>query len=125
MYLRCPDVCPIAMVRLGRLVTDLADLIPGRLRVVSLSVDHDAPSALHEMWLAHGSHTGWSMAALVDEPVAPTLQRLGVWMLRRRDGFINHGADLFLLDRRGDVVAVLSPDEDADAAEARIRNVMR
>jgi cytochrome oxidase Cu insertion factor (SCO1/SenC/PrrC family) len=125
MYLRCPDVCPIAMVRLGTLARNLADLIPGRLRVVSISIDGDPPAALHDMWLAHGSRAGWSMAALTDGPVEPTLKRLGIWMFRRPDGLINHGLDIFLLDPRGDVVDVLSPDEEPETIAQRLRSEMR
>lgn len=125
MYLRCPDVCPIAMARLGLIAHDLEDLIPERLRVVSLSIDGDSPASLHDMWTAHGSRAGWSMASLVDAPPERTLKGFGVWMFRRRDGLINHGLDIFLLDRKGDVVDVLSPDEDAAATAERVRREVR
>lgn len=125
MYLGCPDVCPIAMGRLGSVSRYLADLVPGRLRVVSLSIDHDPPAALRGMWVAHGSHAGWSMASLEDDPVEPTLRRLGVYMFRRRDGIINHGLDIFLLDPKGVVVDVLSPDDDPEAIANRVRRSVR
>lgn len=124
MYLRCPDVCPIAMGGLGRIARDLADLIPDRLRVVSLSVDRDPPSALEAMWSAHGSVAGWSMAALMDDSTDETLARLGVWTFRRRDGLINHSLDILLLDPAGEVVRVFSPDDDADAIAAGVRRVI-
>jgi hypothetical protein len=113
------------MVRLGALARELADLIPGRLRVVSISIDGDPPGALYDMWLAHGSRPGWSMAALTDGPVEPTLERLGIWMFRRPDGLINHGLDIILLDPRGDVVDVLSPDEEPRTTAHKLRSELR
>lgn len=124
MYLRCPDVCHVAIGRLGRIVRELADLVPSRVRVVSLSIDHDSPAALHEMWAAHGSRAGWSMASLTDTRVEPALERLGVWMFRRRDGVINHGLDIFLLDRQGVVIGVFSPDEDGEIAAGKVRRAV-
>lgn len=125
MYLRCPDVCPIAMGNLGRVAHDLKEAIPERLRIVSLSVDRDSPESLHAMWKAHGSPVGWSMASLTGSGVDETLATLGVWMFRRSDGLINHGLDLYLIDPRGLVVDVFSPDEDPTAIAARIRQVLQ
>lgn len=125
MYLRCPDLCPVAMARLGLLARNLGDMIPDRLRIVSLDVEGDPPSALHEMWVAHGSHEGWTMASLAEAPVDATLRRLGVWIQRRPDGLINHGLDLLLLDPTGDVVDVMAPEEDEGAMADRIRRRIR
>lgn len=121
MYLNCPGACPIAMAGTGHLVDQLHDLIPSRLRVVSLSIDNDPPEALGGMWEAHGSHDGWSMAALTTAPVEPSLEELGVYMFRRTDGLINHGLSLFLITPSGDVVEVFSPDEAIDSVAGRIR----
>lgn len=121
MYLNCPEACPIAMAGTGRLASQLKDLIPGRLRVVSLSIDNDPPEALRGMWAAHGSHAGWSMAALTTSPVEPPLEQLGVFMFRRSDGLINHGLYLFLIDPSGEVVDVFSPDDDMGAVARQIR----
>lgn len=125
MYLGCPDVCPVAMARLGLIIRHLPEIVPGRLQVISLSVDHDPPAALQAMWTAHGSPQGWTMASLVDGPPEATMKRLGVWMQRRRDGLINHGLDLVLLDPAGEIVDVLSPDDDPVAIADRIRREIR
>lgn len=121
MYLRCPDVCPIAMSRLGRIRSELGDLVPNRVRIVSLSVDHDSPSALGDMWRAHGSPAGWSMAALTTASIEKTLGELGVWMLRRPDGLINHGVDILLLDRGGRVVQIFFAEDDASAIATAVK----
>lgn len=124
MYLRCPDVCPIAMGNLGRVAHDLKKEIPDRLRIVSLSIDHDSPEALHAMWTAHGSPAGWSMASLTGSDIDKTLAKLGVWMFRRPDRLINHGLDIYLLDPRGVVVDVFSPDELPSEIAAQLRQVL-
>lgn len=125
MYLRCPDVCPVAMAKLGRVSRDLKADIPHRLRVVSLSIDRDSPEMLRQMWEAHGSPEGWSMASLTDADIERTLAKLGVWMFRRPDGLINHGLDVYLVDPGGRVIDVFSPDDDADEVAARVRRVLR
>ncbi len=110
MYLRCPDGCPIAMSNLARVSVLLKDLIPSKLQVISLSVDHDPPEQLAAMWRAHGAHEGWSMASLVGPDSDATMARLSVWIFRRKDGLINHGLDAFLLDPSGKIVRIYSPD---------------
>lgn len=121
MYLRCPDVCPVAMSRLGSIRRELGELVPTRVRIVSLSVDRDEPSALGDMWRAHGSPAGWSMAALTGASIEQTLAELGIWMRRRPDGLINHGVDILLLDREGRVVRIFSAEDDASTIAAEVR----
>lgn len=121
MYLRCPEVCPIAMSRLGGIRRALGELVPNRVQIVSLSVDRDSPAALEQMWRAHGAPAGWSMAALASGSIEETLEELGVWMWRRPDGLISHGVDLFLLDAEGRIVRIFSADDDAGGIAAEIR----
>ncbi|HWV39954.1 MAG TPA: SCO family protein [Vulgatibacter sp.] len=123
MYLRCPDVCPVAMARLSLIRRSLGELAPERVRIVSLSVDADPPSALRDMWRAHGSPRGWTMASLVGDAVEETLERLGIWVFRRKDGLINHATDILLLDREGRVVRVFSADEDPEAIAEQVREL--
>lgn len=125
MYLNCPDACPIAMSGINQLIDDLSDLIPSRLNVVSVSVAHDSPDALHKMWTAHGAPVGWSMASLTNASLTAELAQLGVWMFRRPDGLINHSLDLWLIDPAGDVVDVFSPDEEKASVARSIRERIR
>lgn len=125
MYLRCPDVCHIAMGRLAQLTRALADVERSRLRIVSLSIDHDSPAALQQMWRAHGSRSGWTMAALTADPVEPILERLGVYVFRRSDGLINHGVDILLIDPEGRVVRIFSADEGVQAVAEAVRSEVR
>jgi protein SCO1 len=45
-FTRCPDVCPITMARLGKMIADLGD--PADVRVVMITVDpeHDTPEVI-------------------------------------------------------------------------------
>lgn len=121
MYLRCPDVCPVAMARLWLIRRSLGDLSPERVRIVSLSVDADSPDALLQMWRAHGSPEGWTMASLTGSAIEEKLGRLGLWMFRRGDGLINHATDILLIDREGRVVRVFAASEDPEAIAAEVR----
>lgn len=123
MYLRCPDVCPIAMANLGQVQYALRDLSPGRVEVVSLSIDGDSPRDLLDRWRAHGSPEGWTMASLEATDGANAMERLGIWVYRRRDGLINHSTDMVLIDRAGRVVRVFRADGDPGVIAAEIRRL--
>ncbi len=122
MYLNCPDACPIAMSKLGKVATILArDAIPPKLRIVSISVDHDSPEDLLEMWDAHGAHAAWTMASLTETNLDPTLAKLGVWVFRRPDGIINHGLDTYLLDPTGTIIRIYTADDRIEDIVAELR----
>lgn len=124
MYLSCATACPIAMSRLSVLSERLTDLVPERLRLVSLSVAGDPPEQLGPRWRAHGANPGWSLTTFADGPDAATLRALGVYVFVREDGVINHGLDLYLIDPAGLVVAVLDPDLPIEQQEERIRSAI-
>lgn len=119
-YARCPDACPLAMGRIPRIEAALGDLVPTRVRILSLSFDHDSPELLREMWIAHGRPPGWTIAPLADPHPEELLRRLGVLVIRRDDGLINHSLDFFLLDSQGEVRAVFSPDATPGAIASAI-----
>ncbi|MEO8601308.1 MAG: SCO family protein [bacterium] len=123
-YARCPDACPLAMGRIPRIEAALGDLVPTRVRILSLSFDHDSPELLREMWIAHGRPAGWTIAPLADSHPEESLRRLGVLVIRRDDGLINHSLDLFLLDSEGRVRAVFSPDDTAAAIASAIAGLV-
>jgi len=113
-YASCPEACPLAMARVERIEAALGDLVPTQVRIMSLSFDHDSPELLREIWVAHGRPTGWTIAPLADPHPEELLRRLGVLVIRRNDGLINHSLDLFLLDSDGQVRAVFSPDDTSE-----------
>lgn len=123
MYLRCPDICPLAMSRLQRLAAALSDVSPSRLRAVSVSVDRDPPDRLRAVWEAYGSPSNWSFVTPVDGAGDEALLDLGIWLYRRPDGLINHGVDIFVIDPEGRVVGILPANEDLDRLAAAVREI--
>jgi len=125
MYLRCPDVCPIAMSRLQRLAAALSDIPPSHLRAVSISVDRDTPDRLRTVWEAYGAPSNWSFVTPADGTRDDELLRqLGIWVYRRPDGLINHGVDIFVIDPTGSVVRILSADEGLDQLASSVRGIV-
>ncbi len=123
-YANCPAACPLAMGRIHGIKTALGDLMPTQVQIISLSFDHDSPEALREMWVSHGRQADWNIASLVDPRPEELLRRLGVLVIRRGDGLINHSLDLFLLDPRGQVRAVFSPDDRPEHVASTIRGLI-
>lgn len=122
-YARCPGACPLAMGRIHHIQTALGDLVPDQVRIVSLSFDHDSPEQIHAMWVAHGEPASWTMGVLVDPRPEELLRPLGVLIIRREDGLINHSVDLFLIDAEGQVRAVFSPDDAPELVASTIRGL--
>ncbi len=123
-YANCPAACPLAMGRIHGIKAALGDLVPTQVQIVSLSFDHDSPEALREMWVAHGRQADWTIAPLIDPHPEELLRRLGVLVIRRDDGLINHGLDLFLLDSQGQVRAVFSPDDRPEDVASTITGLI-
>ncbi len=123
-YASCPEACPVVMLKMDRVKAALGDLIPGKVRFVSLSFDHDPPDVLRAVWAMHGSPVGWTMGTLTALDQEPLLERLGVVVIRRKDGLINHTLDLFLIDPDGVVRAVFSPDDPPDQIADAIRGFL-
>lgn len=124
MYLRCPDICPLAMSRLQRLAAALSDVPPSRLRAVSVSVDRDPPDRLRAVWEAYGSPPNWSFVTPAGGAGDEPLLQLGIWLYRRPDGLINHGVDIFVIDPEGRVVRILPANEDLDRLATAVRGVV-
>lgn len=120
-YARCPEACPLAMGRIHRIQAALG--ATSDVRIVSLSFDHDSPEQIRRMWAAHGEPAGWAMGVLTDPLPERLLRRLGVVMVRRDDGLINHSLDLFLIDAEGQVRAVFSPDDAPEVVASTIRGL--
>jgi protein SCO1/2 len=120
-YARCPEACPLAMGRIHRIQGALG--ATSQVRIVSLSFDHDSPEQIRQMWVAHGEPAGWSMGALTDPRPEELLRRLGVRVVRRDDGLVNHSLDLFLIDSEGQLRAVFSPDDAPELVASTIRGL--
>ncbi len=124
MYLHCADACPVAMSRLHDLAHTLSDIPPNRLQVISVSVDSDSPEQMRLAWEARGSPSNWSFVAPVAGAGDESLRDLGVWLYRRADGIVNHSVDIFVIDPAGQVVRILSADDDVERLAAAMREVL-
>jgi protein SCO1 len=126
MYLHCPGVCQLVTLRLQQARVDLAEVTPGRLLFLSVSLDpeRDDAAALADHWRALGSAAGWVVGRLarpLDHRQLADLARLGVWVSRDPSGRIDHAASTFLLDPAGNVVEVFRPEVPATTVVAAVR----
>ena len=55
------------------------------------------------------------MAQPEDGSIDRIAQEFGIWVFAKKDGTINHSADLFLIDPGGRIVRVISPKQDKNA----------
>ncbi len=123
-YLSCTGVCQANTARIEGVREELGDLVGPRLEIVSVSVDSDPPERLAELRRLYGDPPGWTFASLADPDAARTYERFGVLVVRRPDGLVNHGTDLYLLDPDSRLVRIFGAG-DARSIAARIRDALR
>jgi protein SCO1/2 len=121
-FTHCPDVCPTTLFKLAELkrAAGIADL-----RVLFVSVDpaRDTPALLAR----YLSSFDPSFVGVTGTPegIGGLAQRFGVAFERVElaggDYTMDHSATLFLLDRRGRIVAVFTPPFDVQRLSADLR----
>ena len=123
-YTHCPDVCPTTLVQLAQ-VKKAAGL--GDLRVLFVSVDpgRDTPPVLASY--VHAFDPGFIGATGDAAEIARLTQKFGVAVARvdlpGGDYAMDHSAAVFLLDRRGEIVAVFTPPYAVASFAADLRRV--
>jgi protein SCO1/2 len=125
-YGTCLTICPIIIEQLREVYSDLPAMQRSRLINVSISVDpvRDTRERLLDLWRATGAFEGWIMARPADRSVDKVAQEFGIWVLARRDGIINHSADLFLIDPQGRIIRVISPQSNSDRIRHELENYL-
>ena len=115
-YGSCLTICPIVIEEVRQLYLELPAAQRNKLIILSLSVDsvHDTTERLLDFWREEGAFEGWIMAQPADDSTARVAQEFGIWVFAKRDGTINHSADLFLIDPGGRIVRVFSPQSNND-----------
>ena len=110
-YGSCGTTCPIVLAEIRDVYARLDPARRSRLEVVSLTVDpeDDTLARLRDLWSEQGEPDGWIMAQAAGGSTERAAKELGIWVFRRKDGIINHAAYLFLIDRRGQIVRVITP----------------
>jgi protein SCO1/2 len=121
-FTHCPDVCPTTLFKLAQLkrAAGIRDL---RVLFVSVDPERDTPTLLarylNSFDPAFVGLTGMPAA------IAGLAQRFGVAFERVElaggDYTMDHSATLFLLDRRGRIVAVFTPPFDVQRLSADLR----
>jgi cytochrome oxidase Cu insertion factor (SCO1/SenC/PrrC family) len=115
-YGSCLTICPIVIEEVRQLYLELPAAQRNKLIILSLSVDsvRDTTERLLDFWREEGALEGWIMAQPADDSTARVAQEFGIWIYAKRDGTINHSADLFLIDPGGRIVRVFSPQSNND-----------
>ena len=115
-YGSCLTICPIVIEEVRQLYLELPAAQRNKLIILSLSVDsvRDTTERLVDFWREEGALEGWIMAQPADDSTARVAQEFGIWIYAKRDGTINHSADLFLIDPGGRIVRVFSPQSNND-----------
>jgi protein SCO1 len=124
-YSSCPDVCPATLATLQAVLRSAP--LPG-LRVLFVTVDpgHDTPAVLRQYLAAFGPQFTGLQAQPAD--LARLLQGLGASAGPQAPGnayAVGHTATLYLLDRRGRLVAVFTPPLGAALLAADLQRVAR
>lgn len=115
-YGTCLTVCPIVIEQLREVYSDLPATQRSKLVILSISVDsvRDTTERLLDLWHEEGAFQGWIMAQPADRSIERVAQEFGIWVFAKKDGTINHSADLFLIDPGGRIVRVIAPQSNSD-----------
>ena len=130
IYTACPGACPLLTQRMSVLQRSLqeAGLLPGRVRLLSVTVDpeRDTPAALAAYAQGFKPHAdGWRFLRASPERPQPTLLAYDEWTRRLPSGEVDHPARLHLVDARGRVREIYSLDFfDERQAAADIRALL-
>src|SRR5580658_4189372 len=123
-FTHCPDVCPTTLVKLAQVKKTGA--LPD-LRVLFVSVDpgRDTPAVLAPY--VHAFDPDFIGATGDPAEIARLARKFGVAVARvdlpGGDYTMDHSAAVFLLDRRGEIVAVFTPPFEVAPLAADLRRV--
>lgn len=126
-FTRCPDVCPLTLTRLARVVRE-KDYSPEQVRVLLVSVDptYDTPERLAEYLAPHGpSFIGLTGST---EDIDEMLTAYGAYAEARdsHDGSatIAHTGIVFGIDAAGRLRALLHPEETIEILGEDVENLV-
>jgi len=123
-YTHCPDVCPLTLLQLAQVLK--SGVLPG-LRVVFISVDpaRDTPTQLAQY--VHAFDPDFIGLTGTPAMLQTVAQRFGVAFLREDlpggDYSMDHSSTIFLMDARGNNVAVFNAPYDAKTLTQDLRRV--
>jgi protein SCO1/2 len=125
-FTNCPDVCPTTLARLARLRQQLGQG-DDALSIVFISVDpeRDTPSELANYMKLYDT----PVVGLTGTPaqIEQVKQQFGIYSRKVQQpggGYsVDHTAAVLLMDRNGQFVATLSPDEGDAVALDKLRRI--
>ncbi len=129
-FTHCPDICPTTLYDLARLQKELANLSPGLvpdIYMVSVDVKRDTPEVMARYVTAFNeSFTGLTgEAAQLEQLTGPLGVAYGTVPGEGDEYEVLHTAALFLLDDRGELVAVASAPHDVATLARDYRALIR
>jgi len=124
-FTHCPDVCPTTLARLVKLRRQLGG--DDTLSIVFITVDpeRDGPAEVG----SYASLFGAPVIGLTGKPddIERVKKQFGVFSQKVEEpggGYtVDHSASVFLMDRNGQFVATLSPEEGDAVALAKIKRL--
>jgi protein SCO1 len=127
-FVNCPDVCPLTLTRLSRVLDDL-DPDASRVEVLLVTVDpeRDTPEALAEYVSAFGPHvTGLTADSAT---LAGVRESFHAHAASHPDHeghrMVTHTTQVFGIDRGGRIRVLISPEFELDRVRADVRTLMR
>lgn len=121
-YTHCPDVCPVTLLQLARVVK--SGVVPG-LRVVFISVDPARDTATQLAQYVHAFDPDFIGLTGTPAMLQTVAHRFGVAFLRvdlpGGDYSMDHSSTLFLMDARGRNVAVFTAPYDEKSLTQDLR----
>ncbi len=128
-YTHCPDVCPVTLAKLHRVVANLGDAANG-LNVLFISVDpaRDTPQVLHEYVGAFGAH----IVGLTGTPneIKSLSKRYRVAFNRdkadRKGNYdVSHSSGVYIFDQRGRARLLATSSASVDALEHDLQALLK
>lgn len=129
-YTRCPDICPMTLQKLSRVVTRVgADTMDLRILLVTVDPDRDTPEVLDEYLSRFGPHT----VGLTGDSAALADLRTGYGIYAALPGDshegmsmdIAHTASVLGIDRSGDLRVLLPMHEPDDVIARDVEILLR
>jgi protein SCO1/2 len=108
-FTRCPDVCPITMARLGKIISDSGD--PSDVRVIMITVDpeHDTPEVIGRY--AQGFHPSFVGLSGSNSQVAAVARAFYVGYADVGGGQFTHSEVVAVVDGAGMLRAIYGSDK--------------
>lgn len=127
-YTSCPDVCPTTLLRLSRAMEALGAERED-VQVVFVSVDPERDTPVRTDRYARAVDPAFLGLSGAPEAVAEVAGQYGIYFAKaegsRATGYlVDHSATITVLDRRGRVALLWSPDVEAEGMAADLRALL-